>query len=84
VASVPVKKYILRRLGRGQFFFAGRGAKVPAQEVEVVCSNSLAQLRDKLICIYDDPAVYHLWNRHIMIRTLDWLRFTYVFENRSA
>jgi|EP01047_Picozoa_sp_COSAG01_P058653 hypothetical protein len=28
--------------------------------------------------------VHHLRNIIIMIGTLDWLRFTYVFENRSA
>jgi hypothetical protein len=27
---------------------------------------------------------YHLRNIILMVRTLDWLRFTYVFENRSA
>ena len=29
---------------------------------------------------------YHLCDiiKYIMTRTLDWLRFTYVFENRSA
>jgi hypothetical protein len=28
--------------------------------------------------------MYHLRNTITMIRILDWLRFTYVFENRSA
>jgi hypothetical protein len=28
--------------------------------------------------------MYHLRNTITMIRSLDWLRFTYVFENRSA
>jgi hypothetical protein len=31
-----------------------------------------------------EPMAYHLRNISIMIRTLNWLRFTYDFEKRSA
>ena len=31
-----------------------------------------------------NSSAYHLRNITIMLRSLDWLRFTYVFENRPA
>ena len=44
-------------------FFHGRGAVMPAQELEVLGSQQLSVLVDQISCLYDRPEVYssHSW-----------------------
>ena len=53
-------------------FFGGRGASQPAQEVEVLGSQPLSALVDRIECLYDRPEIYAppSWKRsHGLVRS---------------